>query len=918
MASPAHRHRDRGLTLAAVAAMGLWLAAGCRERAPAEEEQAVAEEVKPQLEVGVSGCSGLVQDPERGLLCLTRHTNTPKPLHLWLHGARDPNVELRFSGAAIEPKRTVDVDGVMLSIELPAQQGELELSTDNGVWLIELFPVSGRFETLRKEVQESWNGGDAAAALQRLEHGMAELRNHEATLLACSVGKVVLAAGDHDRVLALAEQVMQSPVVSCVGKLSLLAAYVHIYLRPNFNAAERSLRIAESVKNVDLDTRIGAAYLRGVLEHRLGHIDDSLMTFEGAARFARLVGDNDQYASALVMQAVSLARLGRFAEAEALAQRVEQQAGLLKPSVALDIRASVGWIAVLRREDDPTLPDPSTLLREMIEIYDGRNDRRNAANRRLDLALTLVQNEDLDAAALELTVLEPSDLDPDLLVWYELTVARLALLRGHLSEAQPHLERARVLAELNQDSELEWRVTVSRAELERGRGRATSAIELFREASRLADKLALSVAGTAGRSRFVTTHSRADIALVELLLEQGDAKEAMCTAMAARARHLRGLWTRLRPPLSAETEQQYRNLLSRHQERKQAISVQLEHSWELSTEQLEALRKRLDADGDRADRLLAEATALLEEGAPAWSCEAALSGRAEDAVLTMFPRSERSRWTAMLGRKGANGDWIINIADVNVTDFESAADLLLARLEDSLSSARSLRVIPAGGFVDVDFHERWLAREKPELTVTYSLGLGGDDWQEPLRHHAAVVAGSTNLASVEQETKEVSDQLRDLGWKVDVGWSPNATSQPSLLHYAGHGLQSEGLGWQSAIEVPGVGRVSAAQIVASQRSPEVVVLGACSAGQVTSESIDGGMNLAAAFLLAGARLVIAPSRDVDDTAAFELAVGLYRDFDASDPDALVRALASLQREQLRRHPKTVAAASFNSWRAWTP
>jgi tetratricopeptide (TPR) repeat protein len=905
--------------LAAIAAVGLWVSAGCRERATEQDEPLEAVEARPRIEVSVSGCSGLVQDAERGLVCLTRRAKEAKPLYLWLDGAHDPKAELRFSGVVIEPKHTVDPEGVMLSVELPEQQGRLELSTRDGVWSIELLPVTERFEALRKEVQASWKSGDAPAALERFERGMAELRDDEAALLACAVGKVVLAAGDHDRVLAIAKQVSGSSTISCVGKASLLAAYVHIYLRPDFNAAELSLQAAEAVRGVDLDTRIGAAYLRGVLEHWLGEIDESLVSFERATRLAWLVGDEDQHASALVMQAITLARLGRFEEAEGLAVEIENRAAeVVDPTLALDIRSTVAWIAVLRREDEPSLPDPTPALREMIAAYAARGNSHNLANRRLELALTAVQNLDPKGAAAELAAIDRSKLEPDLLVWFELASARIVSLRGEFAEAERHLDRAELLAELNQDRELDWRVAIARGELERARGRSDAALERFSEASKLADELAMSVAGDAGRSRFVTSHGRADVALVELQLEQGDNRAALCTAMAARARHLRGLWSRLRPPLSGASERRYRDLLSQHRERKQAIAEQLESSWTLSDAELELLREQLQAESVRADQLLAEATELLERGTPTWSCERMLPVRPGEAVLTMTPTSDRGIWTAMFAVQDSAGELLIEIKQVATVDgVEAAAEAILDAFARDFALARTVRVIPVGAFVGVEFHRLWLARGHHGPMIIYSLGLGavaGD----PRERSAAVVAGSSNLAAVSREATTVAERLRERGWAVDERWRWDAEQQPSLLHYAGHGFDGDGLGWGSAIELPGIGRVSAAQVVAGQRAPELVVLGACGAGRATSDSIDGGMNITAAFLLAGAQLVISPSHDVDDDAAYELALRLYRDFDRPDAEMLIRALAEGQREQLEGTKAHAGSESFNLWRAWTP
>ncbi|HLT38879.1 MAG TPA: CHAT domain-containing protein [Enhygromyxa sp.] len=391
--------------------------------------------------------------------------------------------------------------------------------------------------------------------------------------------------------------------------------------------------------------------------------------------------------------------------------------------------------------------------------------------------------------------------------------------------------------------------------------------------------------------------------------------------MAARARHLRGLWARLRPPLAPELEREYRDLLSQHQERKQAIAARLQDSWRLSTAELEAARGQLRAESDRADKLLIEATALLEQGAPTWSCERSLAGQPGEAVLVMAPSSDGRSWIAMFGLRDDSGELTIETMRVDLARGgpDAAADAILDKFTAGFERAREVRIIPVGAFMPVEFHRLWFARGQQRPVITYSLGLGtaldtNDAWERT----AAVVAGSSDLDAVAREAVAVGTRLQDLDWTVSSRWSLDELVQPSLLHYAGHGAGGSGLGWDSAIELPEIGRVSAARIVAGQRSPRLVVLGACSAARVSSEAIDGGMNLAAAFLLAGAQLVIAPTRDVDDDAAYQLGVSLYRDLGDANPEELSRALSRVQREQLVGIAAPTGTKTFSAWRAWTP
>jgi CHAT domain-containing protein len=248
---------------------------------------------------------------------------------------------------------------------------------------------------------------------------------------------------------------------------------------------------------------------------------------------------------------------------------------------------------------------------------------------------------------------------------------------------------------------------------------------------------------------------------------------------------------------------------------------------------------------------------------------------------------------------------------------KARAEAALAQLAPAWLGLDRLRVIPSGELTSVDFHALPATQR---LSVSYSLGLGRPT-SEARSHErrASVVVGSRDLAAARDEGREVADALARSGWTVDTSWSPEAAVQPTLLHYAGHGVHAGPDGWDSHIEVPGHGRLSAAHIVALQRAPALVVLGACSTGATRDDILDGGMNLAVALLLAGAEIVIAPSGPVEDRAALALARLLHGDT-APTSASLLQSLASAQSKP-RSKPdskSSMEAESFVRWRAWVP
>jgi hypothetical protein len=948
MVSAAHRDSHRGLTCT----LALLLACSRAEPEPARTD-AAADSPSPSLQVAVRGCDLLIEpDARRCLLGAARE------LSLWIPGPPGELDELALAldGVPLTAAPLVEPDGVLLSFALPTDHGVLALERGaRTVWSLELAPHSSDYLALEKEVLALVVDGELERALARLDAGATGFSAGEWSHTRCLAAQLSYGT---ERLWAIIEQLRASPARGCLGTAELIAAHIHIYDQPDLNAAQRSIDVAKAVGADELGIHVHALFHQADLDLLVGRVDESIELFDRVLRLAAKLDEPDLVRSAQAMKTIALARLGRFSEADALMAALEAEltdADALDP-IVLDIRYNLAWTALLRREDDRRAPDPTPTLQRLLETYRARGDARTVARTQLHLALAAEQSAELDAAARALADVDRSMLAPFELVWLELVGARISIGRGQLEQADAQLARAGTFAELSEDLEATWLLTTAQARLARAKGDRQAALAIHERAAVLADQLALSVPGTAGRSMLVTTHGRADAEHVELLLERSsgpardaDLQRAACVAAGSRARHLRSLWARLRPPLSAADQLDYQALLSRYEDRRKTIDAALADAWSLSADELARLRERLRGEGEQADALLVRATAVLERQAPAWSCANVLPRQPGRAVLTMIGDADRRRWWFMLLRADRPTRVLELPADA---DADALARAALSALADELADIEVLTVIPVGSLVGVDMQRLALAQPGlAGLELRYSLGLGrADEPSDPPPRDAAVIAGADDLAAVTEEAARVSAALRARGWTVSTSWSLTG-EQPTLLHYSGHGHHSGLAGWSSSIEVPELGRVSAAQIVAGQRAPAHVVLGACSAGSTNTEIIDGGMNLAAAFLLAGAELVIAPSGPVDDAAALALAGELYRELDTPDADssprhrsaqspgpsrdalshrhrsaqspgpsrdALAHALVECQRAELRSGVIEPETRSVFRWRVWVP
>jgi tetratricopeptide (TPR) repeat protein len=889
----------------------------CRGPAAQPERRASAESdtlAGPEPTVAVHGCALIVEPGVRRCLL-----SGPSVVSLWVPGA--DNHELRRSGVAIAARTLHDREGTLLRVEIAEPRGKLELVRDGtAIWSLELAATSAEYRALIERTLIRADEGDLDAAAALLDAGVAGLDAHEAALTRCLAAQL---AHDSERLPAILTELGTSPAVGCRGNAHLIAVFVQLYVRSDLNAGLESLTQAREAAIHEFGVHLNVMYQQGAFDLLVGRIDEAVAGFDRVIRLAALVDERDVLGSAQVMKAIALTRLGRFGEAEQLASSLEVALaeGDDEDAVVIGIRYNLAWAALLRREDDPSAAaDPTATLMRLAEIYAAGADAKQVARTHLHVALAAIQTGDGPRADAALARVDRAMLEPRELVWLELVGSRIGLRADDHVRAGAHLDRAQAFAQLTEDRELNRLVWTAKARLAHAEGHDELALAAHEQAARLADQLALAVPGTAGRSMLVTSHGRADTEHVELLIDLGRIEAALCVAAGSRARHLRALWARLRPPLDAADQHEYQALLGRHEARRKSIDAQLEQAWTLSTDELEQLRLRLRSEGEQADELLDRATALLEREAPRWSCAQILPSAPERALLTMIADAEHRRWWFMLAR-GGRAPSIVEF-EVEGSAESLARDAVLS-LEHTLVGVERLDVIPVGEMLGVDLQR--LLFERPELrtlSLRYSLGLGeiasehSDTRAPPLR--AAVVAGASDLDAVTREAGRVSEALRRQAWQVESSWSPTAVEQPTLLHYSGHGHHTGLAGWRSFIEVPGFGPLTAAGLVALARAPELVVLGACSAGSSDAEIIDGGMNLAAAFLLAGAELVVAASGPVDDETALALAGELYREFGTPDVDALVRGLVARQRAEFDEAAIEPGPRSTLRWRAWVP
>ncbi len=869
------------------------------------------EPVWDELLVAVDGCDGLASGPR----CLVLG---PGSLRLWLEGERSAAaLTVSFDDVPLPADRVkvdVDADGVLVEISAPHAEGTLVLVQEGRRrFVLELVPQRAGYLAARSELELRRETTPVAAVRRELIERSADLEETDAHQLALYDTELAFEAGDWKTIVEapwrLDETSPADADIAALDRAHVQAAYVAIHVVPDYAQAIAHLEAARA-HPLDLGARVNADYLAGVLQQRLGRPAEALEWFHRAARLARRVHLDPVLGAVVAQQAVALAELGRFEEVGALVRDAESRldAG---DALGADILGNLIWAQMLVREDEPSLPDPSPTLRRLVAHHERIGEASRVAGVRLNLAIAASQSEDLGEAARVLETVDRAQLPARDQIFVELVAARVAAAAEQPNVARGHLDRARLLAELGSDEALALRTRLARAELELHSGAVAAARAELEAAEAIEARLAQSIAPAAGRSLFSNARRRGRARHVELLLAQGDREAALCTVLGARARHLRGLAAGA--DRTGDDDERLA-LLLRYEQGRAALAQLSESSWELPADELAQLRARADRELEQLDALLSQAVARAEQAPPPWHCRDVRKSRSGQGLLTMHPAAEQAGWWFLLDRDGSIEAQHVPIDESQPDDPEAVAQRALAELDASghLHELRTLTVVPLGAMVSVDFHALEPLENEDGPRVTYALGLGTRRPPSRDRSVVVIVGAAGNLREPRAEAEQVRAAMVGAGWSSLDAWTPGQEHQPALLHYAGHGHHAGLTGWGSDLELAS-GVLTSQHVIAHQRAPSVVVLGACEAGMSDARVIDGGMNMASAFLLAGAQLVIAPKSTVADDDARALAGALYRAVPAPGDSralatALTEALAVTQRSEGR----------YTDWRAWVP
>ncbi|MDC0723302.1 CHAT domain-containing protein [Nannocystis bainbridge] len=582
---------------------------------------------------------------------------------------------------------------------------------------------------------------------------------------------------------------------------------------------------------------------------------------QGAAEFLDLT--RDLAASAAVRTEIAAHLRNRVAwqrSFAALSLFLEVLASEGDAYAAAILRNQVAWGLLVLREAGLQVADPVPLLTDALTTFtrDGTRDRSQANNVRINLALAALQRGALADVDRALAGLDDAAMSPEERMWLDIVRLRAALARGRLDEAaqwQQSLADAEPGAFVPMGP---WFVAWTRGLVAEARGDRDAAIAAYQVAEALleahahARDVAAYGAAADGRFRMFAATTRR---LLDLRIGDGDVRAALWLARNARNRALR---------MHARQWCQ------------------------------EAERPRDDAPGPGALHLL---YFPLDPAGPG-----DLAPWLGFAVTAAGVRAELLDVAPIVG----------DAHRLSRETLSTFSEQLLAPFAADIDAAEVVTIFPTDALHDLPFHALpWdggiLLDAAP---VQYGLDIAACDDPSPRAAAAALVVSGGDFA-LPEEGRAVTAALqaggvpvRHLAAEAPEPFAPLLTGGLALAHLAAHGQHpvDEAVFAADVQLVFGGARVLTREaILAAPAVPRLVYLSACRSSFVDADTLGGGLSLAHAFLLRGARQVVGSVRDVDADATRTFALEFYAALAAPEGDvaaawrtAYLSARASLE------------------------
>jgi tetratricopeptide (TPR) repeat protein len=672
----------------------------------------------------------------------------------------------------------------------------------------------------------------------------------------------------------------------------------------------------------------------------------ALDALDEALRIARQQGDLEAEMGAFSLRARILARLGRAPDMSSALQQFERRLADVAPaSVLVDsgraadrneaevmlgralaaVLTDAAWIELSRVESgEAPSGDPSSSLRKALAIYSAPTtmDSGQVANVTINLALAHLQHGDLVAARNTMTALVPDSLSPEERLWYHGLYLRLAATR---EEVTGPLTALAAVSDADDDPQFRWHAAYWRGLALERIGDVDGANGAYREAEEVLDWTIPPLSLGAWRERWITSWQMSSRRLVQVLLRQGQPDEALCAARLARRRGLRVVEHLGRAQASGELRIEQQRLY----DEQLALEIDAQQDATLGDDKRHAARlaraTRRREQARRHDLLFA---GFVDEG----DITCANLREPRDGELLLFYVETDDGWTVLAQEGTPLGAARTTATALGVLRPGARAELL-APIAPQLARVRGpIRVMATGELHAVDFAGLpWQGgRLEAHAPVVYPLDVPSSDYLATPEEGAALL-----VVDPTEDTRPgpiASDATRALGYGgYDVAVLNGASATRSeviagldvtLMLYFGHGERSDEAALDSVAAERSFLRLAAAtelrveDVLLAPAVPDAVVLSGCVTGMVDPHSTGPVLGLGQAFLIRGARIVVASTENVGQCVSIPLFAALVEVIGRDGPST--STLAKARAAVLAEPPKcgVDVERALAGWRLW--
>ncbi len=901
----------------------------------------------PPPEVEYSGCWSFYSSPEPVCTLRPYDPESKEPtLKLWVKAEPRSRIEIRVGGQKLEDKGSAEGAGFRYGLNFPVQSAPLTVtvypqaeSKDGATWSLRLAKADkpSWFDEIKGQRQK-----DPQEAQRRLKNlGRRRPASHEEQCRGLEL-LASLAAGKPKE----AEKLLQLRVIldqahhHWSGEVAATTWLAHLYIEQgSFNEAEQILQapqLRSPPPKAPVDDKFNVIYYQGVLAERTSNYAAALKRLQEAVDLAQRVGNPklERYAGqelALVYQ-----QLGRSQDAARLYAKLQSDPDLKSSCDLGTFWTNLGWFQLMEHEANHTAGNPTPALQNALaEFLKNRCKPDQILTAHQNLALAYQQQGQWSEAGRELAqaraLAEHSNLLE--LLWQDDLEARMALHEGRPELALSLYEKLEKRAERAASPAGLLEALLGQAKAYIASRQQQEAIKVLAKTDSQIEEQSRHIPVHQGRDTYFAYQEAATRLYLKLLLEGRQQQSAFDLARRSRSRLLRQLAVRDRlSQLDATKQKAWLDSLSKYNDLRRDVENDAAKRWQLAVSEKEsalaAEARKLEEAQDDLDLALRDLDALRRRG------EEKLAPPAPGEVILAYHPLPGKQWAAFAATERGIVVATFELPETMPADLEQRARLLLTPsppFQAAIASATSVKILPYGPLRSVDFHALPFTHGQPLLAtkpVAYSLDL-------PVRSASALRSGQKE--DRQKEALVVSNPTRDLrtadteggtvaaaikrwpgSWKLRHLKGNDANSKKvsdelakaSFFHYAGHGIFGGFAGWSSELPLANQSRLTLSDVLAlSPQTPASIVLSACDAGRTSEEAPGEGVGLANAFLLAGAKEVVAARQLVPDASANELMDELYRHWQPGEdlPHQLRRAQLACR----KKDPSPKAAwASF--------